>query len=159
EAVQAAERTGFPVAMKIRSPDISHKSDVGGVRLNLQNAQMVASAFDDMLAHTRALRPDAKLDGVVIQPMLRDAHAREVLVGVTTDPVFGPVISFGSGGVSVEAVRDTAVALPPLNAMLANELMQRTRVHRLLRGYRDVPAADLAALAGLLVAVSRMVCA
>jgi len=158
-AVQAAERTGFPVAMKIRSPDISHKSDVGGVRLNLQNAQMVASAFDDMLAHTRALRPEAKIDGVVIQPMLRYAHAREVLVGVTTDPVFGPVISFGSGGVSVEAVRDTAVALPPLNAMLAGELMQRTRVYRLLRGYRDVPAADLAALAGLLVAVSRMVCA
>src|SRR6185436_8101386 len=93
------------------------------------------------------------------QPMLRYAHVREALVGVSTDPVFGPVISFGAGGVSVEAVRDTAVALPPLNAALAHELMERTRVHRLLVGYREVPPADLAALSRVLCGVSRMVCA
>ena len=157
EAVAIARDIGFPVALKIYSRDITHKSDVGGVRLNLQNGAMVASAFDDMMRHVRELRPQARIDGAVVQPMLRFAHAREVLVGVATDPVFGPVISFGAGGVAVEAVRDTAVALPPLNVRLARELMSHTRVHRLLAAYRDVPAADLDALAGLLAAVSRMV--
>jgi acetyltransferase len=158
EAVSAARSIGFPVVIKIHSPDISHKSDVGGVRLNLQNADMVASAFDDMMRHVKSLRPQARVAGAVVQPMLRFAHAREVLVGVATDPVFGPVISFGAGGVSVEAVRDTALALPPLNAALARELMARTRVHRLLTGYRDVPAVHLDAVASILCGVSRMVC-
>jgi acetyltransferase len=157
EAIAIARDIGFPVALKIHSRDITHKSDVGGVRLGLQNAAMVASAFDDMMRHVRELRPQARLDGALVQPMLRFAHAREVLVGVASDPVFGPVISFGAGGVAVEAVRDTAVALPPLNAPLARELMSRTRVHRLLGAYRDVPAADLDALADLIAAVSRMV--
>ena len=159
QAVEAARGLGFPVVVKIHSPDISHKSDVGGVRLNLQNADMVASAFDDMMHHVQRLRPQARVEGAIVQPMLRFAHAREVLIGVSTDPVFGPVVSFGAGGVSVEAVRDTALALPPLNAPLARELMARTRVHRLLAGYRDVPAADLEALAAILRGVSRMVCA
>jgi acetyltransferase len=158
-AVAAAEAIGFPVVLKIQSADITHKSDVGGVRLSLQNADMVASAFDDMMRHVRALRPGARIEGALVQPMLRYAHAREVLIGVATDPVFGPVISFGTGGVAVEAVRDTALALPPLNAILARELMSRTRVHRLLVGYRDVPAADLDALAEVLCGISRLVCA
>ena len=158
EALAAAAAIGFPVVLKLHSPDITHKSDVGGVRLNLQNADMVASAFDDMMRHVRSLRPAARVEGVLVQPMLRFPYTREVLVGVAPDAVFGPVISFGSGGVSVEAVRDTAVALPPLNAMLARELMERTRVFRLLAGYRDVPAADLDALARIVVGVSRMVC-
>jgi acetyltransferase len=158
-AVAAAREIGFPAVIKLHSQDITHKSDVGGVRLNLQNADMVASAFDDMMRHVRALRPEARIEGAVVQPMLRFAHAREVLVGVATDAVFGPVISFGAGGVSVEAVADTALALPPLNSALARELMKRTRIYRLLAGYRDVPAADLDALTGILVTVSRMVCA
>jgi acetyltransferase len=157
-AVQAARKIGFPAVIKIHSPDISHKSDVGGVRLSLQNSDMVASAFEDMMRHVRALRPQARIEGAVVQPMLRFPHAREVLVGVTTDPVFGPVVSFGTGGVAVEAVADTAVALPPLNRTLARELMGRTAVYRLLAGYRNVPAADLDALAGILVGVSRIVC-
>jgi acetyltransferase len=157
QAVAIARDIGFPVALKIHSPDISHKSDVGGVRLNLQSADMVASAFEDMMRHVRSLRPQARIAGAVVQPMLRFAHAREVLVGVASDPVFGPVISFGAGGIAVEAVRDTAVALPPLNVPLARELMSRTRVHRLLGAYRDVPAADLDALAELIAAISRMV--
>ncbi len=159
EAVEAARAIGFPAVVKIHSPDITHKSDVGGVRLNLQNADMVASAFDDMMRHVKRLRPQARIEGAAVQPMLRFAHAREALVGMSTDPVFGPVISFGAGGVSVEAVRDTALALPPLNATLARELMARTRVHRLLVGYRDVPGADLDALASIVRGVSRMVCA
>jgi len=158
-AVAAAREIGFPVVLKVQSPDITHKSDVAGVRLNLQNAEMVGAAFDGMLRHVRALRPDARIDGALVQPMLRFADAREVLVGVSTDPVFGPVISFGAGGVAVEALRDTAVALPPLNRALARELMERTATHRLLAGYRHVPAADLDALAATLVGVSRMVCA
>jgi len=157
-AVSAARAIGFPVVIKIHSPDISHKSDVGGVRLSLQNADMVASAFDDMMRHVRALRPQARIEGAVVQPMLRFAHAREVLVGVATDPVFGPVISFGTGGVAVEAVADTAVALPPLNAALARELMARTAIHRVLAGYRNIPPADFDALAAVLVGVSRIVC-
>ena len=158
-AVAAAGEIGYPVALKIHSPDITHKTDVGGVRLNLQNAEMVASAFDDMLHHVRALRPEARIEGAALQPMLRFAHSREVLVGVATDPVFGPVISFGAGGVAVEALRDTAVALPPLNANLARELIGRTRIARLLAPYRDIPAADDKALAAILEGVSRMVCA
>ncbi len=158
-AVAAAREIGFPAVLKIHSPDLAHKSDVGGVRLDLQNADMVASAFDDMMRHVRALRPQARVEGALVQPMLRFTHAREVLVGVATDPVFGPVISFGSGGVSVEAVSDTAIALPPLNGVLARELMQRTRVYRLLAGYRNIPAADLEALCALLAGVSSMLCA
>ncbi|HYL88694.1 MAG TPA: bifunctional acetate--CoA ligase family protein/GNAT family N-acetyltransferase [Burkholderiales bacterium] len=157
-AVEAAKQIGYPAVLKILSRDITHKSDVGGVRLSLQNAAMVASAFDDMMAHVRSLRPEARIAGVLVQPMLRFADAREVLVGVTTDAVFGPVISFGAGGVSVEAVRDSAIALPPLNAPLARELMSRTRVQRLLAGYRNVPPADESALVAILTGVSRMVC-
>ncbi|HET7363574.1 MAG TPA: bifunctional acetate--CoA ligase family protein/GNAT family N-acetyltransferase [Burkholderiales bacterium] len=157
-AIEAARGIGFPAVLKIQSRDLAHKSDVGGVRLNLQNADMVASAYDDMMRHVRALRPDARVEGAIVQPMLRYEHAREVLVGVASDAVFGPVISFGAGGVAVEAVRDTALALPPLNAALALELMQRTRVHRLLGAYRNVPAVDMEALCALLNGVSRMVC-
>src|SRR4051812_24063348 len=112
-AVAAARHIGFPAVLKIHSRDIAHKTDVGGVRLDLQSEDMVASAFDDMMRHVRVLRPAARIDGAVVQPMLRFANAREVLVGVSTDAVFGPVITFGSGGVSVEAVRDTAVGPSP----------------------------------------------
>jgi len=158
-AVAAAVKMGFPVVLKIHSPDITHKTDVGGVRLSLHDARMVSLAFDEMMGIVRERRPDARIEGAVVEPMLRFAHQREVLVGVACDPVFGAVISFGSGGVAVEAIRDTAIALPPLNAALARDLIERTRIHRLLGAYRDVPAADLDALAALLCGVSNMVCA
>jgi acetyltransferase len=150
---------GFPVALKVHSPEITHKSDVGGVRLGLATEQAVAGAFDGMMRQVAALRPRARIVGAVVQPMLRYEHTREVLVGLATDPAFGPVISFGAGGVSVEAVRDTAIALPPLNAELARELMGRTRIRRVLEGYRGVPAVDLPALERVLAGVSRMACA
>ncbi len=158
-ALAAAREIGFPVALKIHSPDLTHKSDVGGVRLGLVNEAMLVEAFETMLRHVRALRPPARIEGVTVQPMLRYPHQREVLVGVATDEVFGPVIAFGTGGVAVEAVRDSAVALPPLNDALARELVGRTRVARLLGAYRDLPAADLDALVAILEGVSRMVCA
>jgi len=159
EAVAAARSMGFPAVLKVESPDITHKSDVGGVRLGLQNERTLAAAYDGMLREVRAQRPAARIVGALVQPMLRFDHTREVIVGMATDAVFGPVISFGAGGVAVEALRDTAIALPPLNEMLARDLMARTRVYRLLEGYRDVPAADLAALASVLQGVSRMACA
>ena len=157
-AVAAAREIGFPVVLKVHSPDITHKSDVGGVRLDLRNEEMVGFAFNQVTRSASGMRPQARIEGVAVQPMLRFAHQVEVLAGVATDGIFGPVISFGTGGVAVEAVRDTAVALPPLNAALARDLMQRTRVHRLLAGYRDVPPADLEALSALLCGLSRIVC-
>ncbi|HTJ97853.1 MAG TPA: acetate--CoA ligase family protein, partial [Rhodocyclaceae bacterium] len=156
QAVAAAEKLGFPVVIKIHSPDITHKSDVGGVRLDLQNSAMVATAFDDMLAHVRELKPQARIVGVTVQPMLRFDEAREVLIGVATDPLFGPVISFGAGGVAVEVLHDIAVALPPLDSALADDLIRRTRINNLLQHYRNVPAADLAGLSGLLVRISEL---
>ncbi len=158
-AVDAASAMGFPVVVKIHSRDITHKTDVGGVRLGLADAVAVAAAYDAIVESVRTRRPDAAIEGVVVEPMLRFAHQREVLVGVATDAVFGPVISFGAGGVAVEALADTAVALPPLNTALALDLISRTRMSRLLSGYREVPAADMGALAALLCGVSRMVCA
>ncbi len=158
EAMLMAQQMGFPVAMKINSQAISHKSDVGGVRLGISSGHAVRSAYTGMLAEVQRRCPDAKLDGVVIEPMLVRPNAREVLVGVTTDPVLGPVIVFGSGGVDVEAAQDRAVSLPPLNRFLARDLMNRTRVMKLLGEFRNRPAADLGALEQVLLRVSEMVC-
>jgi acetyltransferase len=156
EAVAAASQLGFPAVLKIRSRDISHKSDVGGVRLALPDAQAVAAAYDDILARARELRPDAAVDGVVVQAMLRFEASRELLVGLSRDPVFGPVITFGAGGIAVEVLRDTAVALPPLNALLAHGLVARTRVSRVLGAYRSVPAVHMEALVSVILGVARM---
>jgi acetyltransferase len=158
-ALAAARALGYPVALKIHSPDIVHKSEVDGVRLDLRDDAMAGAAFDELMRRAAQLRPRARLEGVLVQPMLRHAHAREVLIGLATDPVFGPVISFGTGGVAVEAIRDIALALPPLNAMLARDLLGRARVGRVLAGYRNVPAASEHALVALLLGVSRMACA
>jgi len=158
EAMLMAQQMGFPVAMKINSQTISHKSDVGGVRLGLSSGHAVRSAYTGMLAEVQRRVPDARLDGVVIEPMLERPNAREVLVGVTSDPVLGPVIVFGSGGVDVEAAQDRAVTLPPLNRFLARDLMNRTRVVKLLGEFRNRPAADFNALEQVLLRVSEMVC-
>ena len=144
------------MVLKILSRDISHKSDVGGVALNLDNPAAVRDAAQAMLARVQQLRPDAQIDGFTVQAMVRRPHAHELIVGASIDSVFGPVILFGQGGTSVEVVADRALALPPLNAALARALVQRTQVARLLGGYRDTPAADQAALHGVLVAVSQL---
>jgi acetyltransferase len=157
-AVAEARRIGFPVALKILSRDITHKSDVDGVRLSLHDEAAVRDAFDAILANAKRLRPEARIDGVAVQEMVSRRNAREVLVGVSTDPVFGPVITFGAGGVAVELLRDSAVALPPLNERLALELVARTRVAKLIGAYRNVPAASTAALVDVLLRVSDMVC-
>lgn len=159
EALAAARTLGFPLAMKILSPDIAHKSDVGGVKLSIRDAGELAREFSALLASVRALRPDARIEGVALQPMIEKRFGRELLVGVSTDPVFGRVISFGAGGVAVELLRDTAIGLPPLSPLLASELVARTRTARLLGAYRHIPAARMDAIIDVLCKVSEMVCA
>lgn len=158
DAVTVAQEVGFPVAMKILSPDIAHKTDVGGVRLGIESAREVRETYDSMLAGVAQARPDAELEGVLIEPMYRERNGREVMIGVVRDPVFGPAISFGLGGTLVEVIRDRAVALPPLNRFLARELMRRTRAWQALQPLRGAPAADAEALEEILLRVSEVVC-
>ncbi|MCW7540896.1 bifunctional acetate--CoA ligase family protein/GNAT family N-acetyltransferase [Aquabacterium sp. A7-Y] len=155
-AVQAARSVGFPVALKILSPEITHKSDVGGVRLDLRDEPSLAHAADEMLTRVQALRHGARIEGFTVQPMVQRPHAVELIVGASIDPVFGPVILCGQGGTAVEVNADRAIALPPLNRNLAAEVLSRTRVARLLAGYRDHPPARLDALYDVLIAVSQM---
>jgi acetyltransferase len=154
--VYAAETLGYPVVLKILSPDIVHKSDVGGVRLNLHDAAEVRAAAQAMLQRVAERQPGARIEGYTVQPMVKRVHSHELIVGASIDPMFGPVILFGAGGVSVEVVADHAVALPPLNTALARSLIGRTRIARLLQGYRDVPAADHDAIVHVLLAISQL---
>ncbi len=157
QACAVAETIGFPVALKIVSPDIDHKSDVRGVALDIASVDELRAAAVAILRRARELRPAARLEGFIVQPMVARPRAFELIVGMTVDAQFGPVILFGSGGTSVEIVGDRAVALPPLNAVLASELVSRTRIARLLAGYRDRPPVDVAAIHRVLVALSQMV--
>jgi len=158
EALVQAESLGFPVVLKINSPDITHKSDAGGVRLGISNAQAVRSAYNDMLNSVQKIRPEAHIDGVTIEPMLQRPNGRELLVGLVTDPVFGPVITFGAGGTAVEVMGDRAVTLPPLNHRLVQDLIGQTRVFKLLGEFRHMPKADLEALEQVLLRVSEIAC-
>lgn len=155
-AMDAAREVGYPVALKIRSRDITHKSDVGGVLLGLCDETALAQAAREMLDAVRSARPLARIDGFTVQRTVRRPHAQEIIVGASIDRVFGPVILCGQGGTAVEVIGDTAIALPPLNRALAHELVSRTRVARLLGGFRDHPPARLDALYDVLVAVSQM---
>jgi len=158
EALLLAEEFGFPVAMKINSPDITHKSDAGGVKLNLMNAAAVRAAYNEIIEEVKTNRPDARVDGVAIQPMVRKPNGRELMVGVISDPLFGPVISFGAGGTAVEVLGDRAIALPPLNGFLVRELISGTRIAKLLGSFRHMPPVQMEALESLLLRVSEMVC-
>ncbi|MGB8518280.1 MAG: bifunctional acetate--CoA ligase family protein/GNAT family N-acetyltransferase [Gallionella sp.] len=158
EALLIAQQLGFPVAMKINSHDITHKSDAGGVMLNLNNAHEVRAAYQHIIDNVQRNRPNAKLDGISIQPMVDKPNGRELMIGVTTDPVFGPVITFGAGGIAVEIMGDRAVALPPLNSFLVKELIQGTRIAKMLGKFRNMDAANMDALEDILLRVSEMVC-
>jgi len=158
EAARAAAKAGFPVAMKVLSPDIPHKTDVGGVRLGIADEATVRRAYRAMLREVAHARPDAKLEGVLIEPMYGLGEGRELMIGVVRDPVFGPAVSFGLGGLLVEVVRDRAVALPPLNSFLVQELIRRTRASIALQPLRGAPAADEAAVESMLLRVSELVC-
>src|SRR5712691_5356431 len=147
---------GSGVVVKILSRDIVHKSEVGGVRLNLTSERAVRDAVADILARARAVKPDARITGVTIHPMVVRPKARELIAGIADDPTFGPVIVFGRGGTAVEVIADKALALPPLDLELAHQLIARTRVARVLKAYRDVPAADEDAIALVLVKLAQL---
>src|SRR5450631_3616788 len=147
---------GATVVLKIMSRDIVHKSDVGGVVLNLTSADAVRTATADILARAKALRPDARISGVIVQAMVVRAKARELILGLADDPTFGTVIVFGRGGTAVEIINDKALALPPLDLPLARDLIECTRVSRLLRAYRDVSAVKPDAVAMVLVKLAQM---
>ncbi|MDX1576270.1 MAG: GNAT family N-acetyltransferase, partial [Kiloniellales bacterium] len=156
-AGRLAAELGFPVALKVLSPDITHKSDVGGVELDLEDQAAVVATAEAMKQRVATLRPEARVTGFTVQPMARRPDAYELIVGARDDPVFGPVILFGEGGTAVEVIADRAVGLPPLNMALATALIERTRIAKLLRGYRDRPAADLEAIALSLIKVAHLV--
>ncbi|MGD1984152.1 MAG: bifunctional acetate--CoA ligase family protein/GNAT family N-acetyltransferase, partial [Chromatiaceae bacterium] len=158
DALIAAEGVGLPVAMKINSPDITHKSDVGGVRLNIREPRSVRTAFREMMDNVTRLAPEARVAGVTIEPMLERPHAREIMIGIASDPVFGPVISFGAGGTAVEIFADSQVALPPLNEYLSREMIEGTRASRFLKRFRNLPEADIEQLTDVLQRISEIAC-
>lgn len=158
EAMVLAEELGLPVVMKIDSPSIIHKADSGGVRLNLGSLAAVRTAYQEILDEVRRNKPDAAINGVAIEPMILKRHGRELVVRVKRDPVFGPVILFGEGGNRVEADRELAVTLPPLNNYLVRDLIRSSRAAPLLDDFRNMPAINHEALEFVLLRVSEMAC-
>ena len=157
EAAAAATRIGFPVAVKVLSREITHKSDVGGVELDLGSEQAVADAVRGMTDKVCTAAPGAHIDGFVVQPMIKRPNAVELILGAAEDPVFGPILLVGHGGVAAEVIDDKALALPPLDPVLAEDALSRTRVDRLLRGYRDRPPAARGAVCDALVRLSQLI--
>jgi acetyltransferase len=158
EAMMIATQLGYPVALKIDSPDISHKSDVNGVALNILNAVGVRDVYNTMIQTVTKLQPGARINGVTIQKMARNKRGRELYIGLVTDDPFGPVIAFGAGGTMIELINDRAMELPPLNQFLARRLIDRSRVAETLGHWRGATAVDRNALEHVLLRVSEMVC-
>jgi acetyltransferase len=155
-ALQQAEKMGFPVAMKVVSPDITHKTEANGVQLDLRSAGDVRRAYQAIMDGARAYKPDAEIRGVALQPYI-DRPDFEILLGAKRDDNFGPVILFGSGGIFTEVVKDRAIALPPLNQLLVKRLMEETRIYRLLQGYRNRPPVDMDQLTEMILRLAQLV--
>lgn len=155
ECVRLAGELGYPLVMKVHSPDITHKTEVGGVRLDLRSDEDVRSAFAQIMESVRRRRPEARIEGVTIQPFCADPDL-EILLGAKRDVNFGPVILFGMGGIFAEVLKDRALGLPPMNRLLARRLMQQTRVWTLLQGYRNRPPADLELLEEMIIRLSQL---
>ena len=159
EAMMLATQMGFPVALKIDSPDIAHKSDVQGVALNIQSGAAARDTYNDMVARVKRLQPQARINGVTVQKMARARRGQEVCVGLVTDEALGPAIVFGAGGTMIELIADRAMELPPLNQFLARRLIERARVSESLAEGRGGGApVDMEALERVLLRVSEMVC-
>lgn len=157
DAVREACRTLTPpYVVKIVSVDISHKSDFGGVVLGLPDAEAAHAAASAIGARVRAGWPQARVDGFAVQPMIRRRQAQEVFAGIACDPTFGTMLMFGAGGTAIEVLRDKAIALPPIDSAMASQMIGRTRIARLLAGYRDVAGADVQAIEAVLLALSDM---
>jgi acetyltransferase len=155
-AAEKAKLMGFPVVMKINSGDISHKSDAGGVLLDLKNEREVSKAFEQIMQNAKSYNSEARLEGVTIQPMVKHSDF-ELILGAKKDRDFGPVILFGMGGIFTEIFKDRAIALPPLNRLLAKRLVEKTQVYRILRGYRNIPPANLELLEEILIRLAHLV--
>jgi acyl-CoA synthetase (NDP forming) len=155
EATAAAEKLGYPIVLKIVSPQITHKSDVGGVALGLATKDDVAAAFDRVIAAAKQHVPDATIEGVAVQRM--EKPGTEVIVGVTTDAQFGPVLMFGLGGVLVEVLKDVAFRIIPIEERDARQMIEEIKGYPLLQGYRGSDPADQAKLRELLLKVSKFV--
>ncbi len=159
EAMVLAEEIGLPVVMKVDSPQITHKSDSGGVRLNLNSLAQVRDAYNAILEEVKKKRPEAIIHGIAIEPMIQKANGRELVVGMVRDQVFGPTIIFGPGGTGVEAgSTERAVALPPLNRFLVADMLATTRASARLGEFRNMPPVSMEALEAVLLRVSEMVC-
>ena len=159
EAMVLAEEIGLPVVMKIDSPQITHKTDSGGVRLNLNSLATVRDAYNEIIDEVRKNRPDAIIQGVAIEPMIQKANGRELMVGIARDQIFGPTVIFGPGGVGIEAIgKDRVVALPPLNKFLVADMLASTSISAKLGAYRNMPPVSMEALESVLLRVSEMVC-
>ena len=156
DAAKAAAVIGFPVVMKINSPDITHKADVGGVRCHIHNEAEVLAAFHEIIEDAQTQQPEARVLGVTVQEQEKAADC-ELLIGSKRDPDFGPLILVGAGGTLTEVFQDVAVDLPPLNLLLARRLIEKTRISKVLRGYRNLPPANLDLLSEILVRVSQLV--
>ncbi len=154
EAARLAEEIGFPVVLKVLSPDITHKSDVGGVALDLEDGDAVRTAFERMMRAVAGKRPEARLEGATVQKMARTADGVEIILGVKKDPTFGTVIMAGAGGTTAELFGDRALGFPPLNERLARLMLESLKIWPLLNGYRGRPAADVEGLIGALIRLS-----
>ena len=155
EAVRLAAELGYPVVLKILSPQIVHKSDAGGVALDLNSETEVREAYDRIIQRAKQYRPEAEIQGVTVQEMIKKT-GYEVIIGAKQDPLFGPVILFGMGGVGVELFKDFSLGLPPLNQTLVRRMMEETKVYQLLKGYRNVPPANIRLLEEIMVLFSQM---
>lgn len=155
-AAEIAESIGFPVVLKIHSPDISHKTEAGGVILDLNSKEEVESGYENIIRNARNYNPGARITGVTVQRMIKDT-GYEVILGSKNDSLFGPIMLFGMGGIITEAIRDKALGLPPLNTTLARLLMEETKVYKLLKGFRNRPPVNLELLEEILVRLSHLV--
>lgn len=155
EAVSLSDEIGYPVVLKISSVDITHKSDAGGVKVNLKDKASVEKAFDEIMASAEAKFPDANIEGISVQGMA--SPGTEVIIGMTKDPSFGPVLMFGLGGVFVEVLKDVAFRIVPLEKSDASEMIQEIKGRKLLEGYRGQPPADIPFLEEMLVKLSDFV--
>lgn len=155
EALSIAKEIGYPVALKIASPDVVHKSDAGGVKLNLKTASQVGKAYNDILKSVKKAYPEAKIQGVAVENMARPGV--EVIIGVTKDPQFGPVLMFGLGGILVEVLKDVSFRIVPLERRDAREMIREIKGYPVLTGYRGQEPVDVATLEDMILKVSSFV--
>jgi acetyltransferase len=158
DAIAVSSSIGYPIVMKVNSPDISHKQDVGGIELNIGSPEEVRIAFDRIISNVKKSVPEASITSITIERMVKSEHNRELMIGVLKDSIFGPVISFGMGGSYVEIVKDQALEFPPFNAFLAEQMIARTKIAKSLSDFRNMLAVDTEKIVSILIKVSEMVC-